>query len=120
MLPAPTSFNTGRLRDAVLKVNKAKALTHGNGKGKGNGTVPPPPPPSSGGDLAVACGDGLSVNTVTSCPFARAVRDEYQSSGGSSSILVTSPVTHQTYPMTCVGALPTICRGGNNAAIAIR
>lgn len=118
LLPGSTTFNTGRLRDAVLRVNRGRART----------SPPPPPPPASGGGgaggspapTASMCGDGLSVNSVTSCPFARAVRDRYESSNGASVIEVFSPVTQRSYTMTCSGGVPTVCRGGNGAVVTIR
>jgi hypothetical protein len=116
LLPASTTFNTGRLRDAVLTVTRRSTTK-----------TPPPLASNSGssgasgsGATGASCGDALAVNSVTSCPFARAVRDEYQSSGGASLIEVFSPATHQSYTMTCTGAVPTICRGGNGAVVAIR
>jgi len=87
-----------------------------------------PRPASSGGSSAPApapaaptgrsCGEGITANSVTSCPFAIRVRDAYTSQGGPD-IDVYSPVTGQTYTMTCTpgpGAQVT-CRGGNNAVV---
>jgi hypothetical protein len=73
--------------------------------------------PSSG---STPCGDGLSVNSATSCSFARNVRDAYRDSGGASEIDVYSPVTKRTYTMRCSGGVTTVCTGGNNAAVYIR
>jgi hypothetical protein len=70
---------------------------------------------TSGG--STSCDAGLSVNSVTSCPFARNVRSTYESSGGASSIDVYSPVTGQTYRMSCSSGLPVVCTGGNGAAV---
>lgn len=115
ILPASTTFNTGRLRDAVRRATKPKPKTppKTNGGGStGNGAN------NAGGSSS--CGDGLSVNSVTSCPFARNVRDEYQRTGGASVIDVYSPVTSQTYTLTCAAGIPTVCRGGNGAVIYIR
>jgi hypothetical protein len=72
---------------------------------------------SGGGDN---CGDGLSVNSATTCPFARNVRDAYQNSNGSSVIQAFSPVTHKNYTMSCSGGVPTVCTGGNGAVVTIR
>ncbi|HKG03043.1 MAG TPA: hypothetical protein VKB03_07665 [Conexibacter sp.] len=80
----------------------------------------PVPSTSSGASGSTACGDGLSVNSVTSCPFARNVRDTYEGSGGASTIDVYSPVTAQTYRMSCSGGVPVVCTGGNGAAVYIR
>ena len=115
LIPSATTFNTGRLLDAVQKVNRKP------GGGNSTGNPPPAPPPASGGGgSGSTCGDGLSVNSVTSCPFARAVRDAYESSGGSSVIEVYSPVTKQSYTMRCSGGVPTVCTGGNGAVVTIR
>ena len=62
--------------------------------------------------------------TVTSCPFAEETRISYARSGPASTqsrvIDVYSPVTSQTYQMTCVitsaGPLVT-CTGGNDAIV---
>ena len=112
LLPGPTTFNTGRLRDAVLKVNRGPRKTSPSPPPASS----PPPPPAQ----AETCGDGLSVNSVTSCPFARAVRDEYESTNGASVIEVFSPVTQRSYTMSCSGGVPTVCRGGNGAVVTIR
>jgi hypothetical protein len=114
LLPASTTFNTGRLRDAVRSVTR-----------RGGPSPPPPPPPGPPGPPPPtagpsSCGGGISVNASTTCPFAQNVAEEYRSSGGASSIEVYSPVTKQTYTMSCSGGVPTVCRGGNNAVVYIR
>lgn len=76
------------------------------------------PAPSGGGSSS--CGDGLSVNSQTTCPFARAVRDAYEASGGRSRVRASSPVTGETYTLNCSGGMPVVCTGGNNAAVYIR
>lgn len=112
LLPASTTFNTGRLRDAVSRVHRRRSTSpRRSSTGRGTETAP---------SASSSCGDGLSVNSVTTCPFARNVRAEYENSGGASVIEVYSPVTGQTYRMTCSGALPTVCRGGNGAVVSIR
>lgn len=88
----------------------------------------PAKPPAAGGGSAPAqsassgssCGGGLSVNSVTSCPFAQNVAEAYRGSGGASSIDVYSPVTGTTYTMSCGGGVPVVCTGGNGAAVYIR
>jgi hypothetical protein len=114
LLPASTTFNTGRLRDALRNVRRSG----------GANPPPPPPPPGPVAPPPVAssstCGDGISVNGATSCAFARNVAAEYRSSGGASTIEVFSPVTHQSYTMSCAGGVPTVCRGGNNAVVYVR
>ena len=114
LLPASTTFNSGRLRDAVQLVNVTRRRTPTPPPGPPPGPVAPPPP------VTTSCGDGLSVNSVTTCPFARNVRDAYEGSGGDSRIEVYSPVTSRTYTMSCTGGVPTVCRGGSGAVVYIR
>jgi hypothetical protein len=78
----------------------------------GNG----PSPPS-----ASDCGGGISVDpNTTTCPFARAVRAEYEKRGGGENVTlsVRSPTTHQVYSMTCRHAGTTHCTGGNRASVS--
>lgn len=114
-LPSATTFNTGRLLDAVQKVNRRKAGGSRTSDGSAGGGAS-----GAGGAATTSCGDGISVNSVTSCPFGRAVRDEYESSGGASEIEAFSPATNRSYTMSCSGAVPTVCRGGNGAVVTIR
>lgn len=69
-----------------------------------------------GGDAASG---GISVNSVTSCPFAENVESAWDSSGDSGSGTVTaySPVTNQTYTMYCTTSDTgyEVCTGGSNA-----
>lgn len=117
LLPAPTTFATGRLHDAVLRTTKSNAALKTKAKSSssagGGGSSAPAP-------AAADCGGGISVNAATSCPFGRNVADSYNESGGSSSIDVYSPVTKQDYTMNCTGSSPVVCSGGNNAVVRIR
>ncbi|MCP9490417.1 MAG: hypothetical protein MSC31_11160 [Solirubrobacteraceae bacterium MAG38_C4-C5] len=111
-------------------ITEAEALREELDELRGGGqeeTARPPAPspatapsPANGGGGSSSCGDGLSVNSQTSCPFARVVRDAYEASGRSSRVQATSPVTGETYTMTCTSSASTVCTGGNNAAVYIR
>jgi hypothetical protein len=72
---------------------------------------------ASGGTSVKSCASGVTANSVTSCPFAESVRDEYYDNGGASSVSAYSPTTGQAYAMTCTGSGPVTCRGGNNAQV---
>jgi hypothetical protein len=76
----------------------------------------PAPPSTSGG---TACGGGLHAGPNTSCPFARNVRDAYDTAPGTTaSVRVFSPVTGQTYTMSCAAAGSGVtCSGANNASV---
>jgi len=65
------------------------------------------------------CGGGLYAGPNTSCAFAVNVRDAYNSApGASATVQVYSPVTGDTYTMSCSPAGSGItCSGGNNASV---
>jgi serine/threonine protein kinase len=85
-------------------------------KGKGKKTQPKEkaaqPPAGS-----TACGTGLWVNDVTSCPFAENTSSAYAEAGGADEIQVYSPVTGLTYAMSCSGTALVTCKGGKNAHV---
>ena len=66
---------------------------------------------------------GASVyvgNSDTSCEFAMNTAEAYHTYGnGSDPFSVYSPVTGQTYRMTCTNA-GSVCQGGNNAVVYLR
>jgi hypothetical protein len=65
------------------------------------------------------CGAGLRAGPNTSCPFAQNVRDAYDAApGATASVRVFSPVTGQTYTMSCAPAGSGVtCSGANNASV---
>lgn len=92
-------------------------------------TAAPAPTPLPTQPAAVAyvppggsdCGNGVGVNSSTTCPFGLNVRDAYLGSGGAGVLYdVYSPVTGGYYTMTCTGYDPVRCAGGNNAEVFIR
>lgn len=59
-------------------------------------------------------------SSLTSCPFAEEVRGQYlrqPERGTTVSIDAVSPVTGQTYAMTCSGNRIVTCTGGDNAVV---
>jgi hypothetical protein len=82
------------------------------------------PPATSGGSAAPApsgtdCGSGVFAGPNTTCAFAMNVRAAYfNAPGTSATVRVFSPVTHQTYTMSCSPAGSGVtCSGGNNASV---
>lgn len=63
------------------------------------------------------CGGGVYAGADTSCPFAQNVAADWPNTGN-----VYSPVTGQSYTMTCTGPGTyedvVTCEGGNNAEVA--
>lgn len=74
-----------------------------------------------GGGPTQDCADNVSVNSVTSCPFALNMRDALIDSGyAEGTYSVFSPTTGETYDMTCViRTSDVLCTGGNNAAVYV-
>jgi hypothetical protein len=62
------------------------------------------------------CGGGLAVGPHTTCAFAENVRSAYEANGPGTAV-VYSPVTQQTYAMTCSTGTPVVCTGGNDASV---
>jgi hypothetical protein len=63
-----------------------------------------------------------AAGPITSCPFAENVRNQYVHQALRATTVtmnVFSPVTDQSYLMTCTGNHVVTCRGGNNAAVYI-
>lgn len=79
----------------------------------------PAPASSPSSSSGSACGGGVSVNSVTTCPFAANVAAAFYDSGPGT-VYATSPVTGQTYAMSCSAGVPAVCTGGNGAAVYIR
>ena len=101
-----------KLRGEVEKLKKGRVP---RAAAPGGGSTPPGG--SSGGSSA--CGNGVSVNSVTTCPFAANVAAAFYADGPGT-VYASSPVTGQTYAMQCSGGVPTVCTGGNGAAVYIR
>jgi hypothetical protein len=101
------------LRKEVADLRKGKTTKGAPAKASsGNASAAAP-----GGTSVKTCANGITANSVTSCPFAESVKDAYYSSGGSSSVSAYSPTTGQAYAMSCSGSGPVTCRGGNNAQV---
>ncbi|WP_420040740.1 serine/threonine-protein kinase [Gordonia sp. MP11Mi] len=82
-------------------------------------TVAPSPPPGT-----ASCGGGVGVATsVTSCEFAANVGAVYLQQGPKGearTIVASSPVTGDSYTMSCTPETGVVvCRGGNNAVVVI-
>lgn len=122
LLPDSTTFSTGRLSDAIRAANGGSKSDDGKTSGGSTSGGTTSGGTTSGGTKSgtTDCGGGVSANANTSCPFALSVAETYRASGGETTIDVFSPVTDTIYTMTCTGAAPVVCRGGNNAVVYIR
>jgi hypothetical protein len=94
-----------------------------------------PPPPARGPDDAIPADaercssnpvnvplNNSAAGTVTSCPFAENVRDQYVHEplrATTVTLNAFSPVTDQSYLMTCTGNHVVTCRGGISAVVYI-
>lgn len=93
------------------------------GSHAGSGSSPAPaavPAPSysvpSGSYGQASCGGELTVGPDTSCAFAENVRSAYESSGAGT-VSAYSPVTGETYEMTCSSGAYVECSGADNASV---
>jgi hypothetical protein len=95
---------------------KARATLAGRTQRGAAPGSPALPSSSSGGR---DCAGGLHAGPNTSCPFAQNVRDAYNAAPGTTaSVRVFSPVTGQTYTMSCAPAGSGVtCSGANNASV---
>ncbi len=93
--------------------------------GQGTGTPAPASSGSAGGGGSQAggagagrtdCGAGITAGPSTSCSFAHNVVSAYRQTGGGT-VQVYSPVTNQTYSMSCTSSPPHVCTGANNASV---
>jgi hypothetical protein len=80
-----------------------------------SGSAPSDPPADYG---TRSCGAGLEAGPDTTCPFAESVRSAFETNGPGT-VDVYSPVTHQTYAMSCSEGSPVVCTGGKEAAVYI-
>jgi hypothetical protein len=71
--------------------------------------------PASAPIRQTACGDSLVAGPSTTCAFAANVRAAYHGAG---TVVAYSPVTHQTYLMTCSAGPTVVCTGANDASLS--
>ncbi|MGA4507938.1 serine/threonine protein kinase [Propionibacteriaceae bacterium G1746] len=85
-------------------------------------TAPSSTPPVPFPDGVRECSPALGANRATSCEFAVNVETAWRAGTrtGTTTVTATSPVTQQTYTMTCTLDALAVCTGGNNAAVYIR
>lgn len=109
-----------RLRDLERKIDEGlKQPERGGSAGRSEPNPPsgrPSPPPATGSGN---CGNGLSVNDVTTCEFAENVRAAYETTiaPAAGSVQAYSPRRDRYYTMYCTAGTPHECTGGNNAAL---
>ena len=94
------------------KSNNSSNAAVNSGSGATPGVANASPNSGSG---QTGCGGGLSVGPGTTCAFASNVRAAYSGPG---TYQVFSPVTNQSYSMTCnTNSGQVVCTGGNNASV---
>ena len=83
-------------------------------------TLPPNATHCSSNPVNVPLSNSAAGTEITSCPFAEAVRAQYlrqDPRGAPITLNVTSPVTNQSYVMTCTGSQVVTCTGANDAVV---
>jgi hypothetical protein len=66
------------------------------------------------GASSPACGGGLEIGPRTSCAFAENVHAAYLQHGPGT-VTAYSPVTRETYAMSCSAGTTVVCSGGDGA-----
>jgi len=102
-------------REAAAITRKQRAAQQRSQQAsQGSGGSPAPAP---GG---TSCGDNVYAGPNTSCPFALNTRRAYDEAPGiRATVEVYSPVTSQTYSMSCAPAGGGVtCSGANNASVS--
>jgi len=105
-----------RLRQLESEVKERKG--GGTTTNSSGGTTPAPNNNSS--SASGNCGGGIVANSNTTCEFARNVAAEYGKQSGAGTVSAFSPATGKNIPMSCSGASPVVCTGGNNARVELR
>jgi hypothetical protein len=120
---APKAAATIRARKAAAARKRAAAARRARARSRSGSSAPrtspapsAPSAPSGGND----CGGGLHAGPNTTCAFALNVRRAWLEAPGTTNTLrVYSPVTGQTYTMSCAPAGGGItCSGANNASVS--
>lgn len=82
--------------------------------------LPPDATHCSSNPVNTPLSNSAAGSDVTSCPFAEAVRGQYLRQSLRSTpvtLNVMSPVTDESYVMTCIGNQVVTCTGGNDAVV---
>ena len=95
----PDSEEDLRALEQEVAKNGTEGGADGGGGGDSKDAADSDDAPAS--STGAQCGGGLSTGPDTSCPFAHNVREAYRASGDASSISAYSPVTGETYVMSC-------------------
>jgi hypothetical protein len=112
-----TSNLTSWANSAAKAAQGSSSSSGSSSSGSGSSSSSANANPYSNG---TACGGGLFAGPTTSCPFAENVQQAYNQAPGSVAIVQAfSPVTGQTYSMSCAPAGSGItCSGANNASVS--
>ncbi len=106
-----------RAAAAIARKHRAVQARAASSSSGGGSTATAPPVAASGG---TPCGDNVYAGPNTSCPFALNTKRAYDEAPGiTATVSVYSPVTNQTYSMSCAPAGGGVtCSGANNASVS--
>lgn len=107
----------GRQKERLRQIeNRVREGRRGDGAGS-PGSPPAPVQPQAPSSGLKSCGDGVSANSNTTCPFALNVKEAYFDSGQSDTIDAYSPQLGRSFTMSCSAGSPHVCTGGANAEV---
>jgi hypothetical protein len=121
----PTVSGTDRLVAwaRTIRVRAQRAAAARRNRNSDNRRTPAPADNSSGGSSqpprTTDCGGGVIAGPNTSCSFALNVRDAWlDAPGTTNTVRVFSPVTNETYTMSCSPSGRGVsCSGANDASV---
>jgi hypothetical protein len=111
----------GRQEEKLKQLeNEVKEQRKNGGTTTSSGGTTTPAPNNSTSSKSGNCGGGIFANSNTTCDFARNVATEYGKQSGPGVVSAFSPATGKTISMSCEGASPVVCTGGNGARVELR
>lgn len=110
----------GRQKERVRQLENRLRQQDGGGGDPGPAGQPPPTEPAAPSSGLRSCGDGVSANSNTTCPFALNVKEAYFDGGQSGSLDAYSPALDRSISMSCSSGSPHVCTGGDDAEVQFR
>lgn len=111
----------GRQEERLRQLeNEVKNQRKGGGTTTGSSGGTTPAPNNNSSSAGGNCGGGIVANSNTTCDFARNVAAAYGKQSGAGVVSAFSPATGKSIQMSCEGASPVVCTGGNNARVELR
>lgn len=110
----------GRQEERLRQLENEVKQQRKNGGQSTTGVTTTTTPNTAASKQSGNCGGGIFTNSNTTCDFARNVAAAYGKQSGAGVVSAYSPATGKTISMSCEGASPVVCTGGDNARVELR